>query len=137
MCTEETIKKLDSGKYVAVPKWEHWIKLWTPIVAIIIFLVSMIRWYDDVNARMFDSQKQKYEVFAELRYDSANTLKPREKAEIFNHIHNTDLHMSKKMKDEQYVPRKELTEMTKNLKNQIKTIQSDVSWIKRYLINKK
>lgn len=137
MCDQKTIDRIDSGKYVAVPKWEHWLKLWTPIVAIVIFIVSMIRWYDSAEGRMFDTQEQKYEALSELHYDSANLLKPKEKAEIMNHIHNKDLHMSKKTKDQEYVPRKELTEMTKNLSNQIHSINSDVKWIKNYLIRKK
>lgn len=137
MCDQKTIDRINSGKYVAVPKWEHWIKLWTPIVAIVIFIVSIIQWYDNAEGRMFDSQQQKYEVLNELHYDSANLLKPKEKAEIMNHIHNKDLHMSKKIKDREYVPRKELTEMNKNLSNQVTSIKADVAWIKQYLINQK
>lgn len=137
MCTQKTIDRIDSGKYIAVPKWEHWIKLWTPIVAIIIFVVGIIRWYDDAETRMFDSRQQKYEVLSELHYDTENILKPQEKAEILSHVHNKDLHMSKKVKDTEYVPRKELVQMNKNLNNQIKSIKSDVTWIKQYLIKQK
>ena len=66
MCTQRTIDDIDSGKLVAVSKWEHYIKLWTPFLFLLGAIVYTAIWKTNIEARVFDNSYQKERTILHL-----------------------------------------------------------------------
>jgi len=58
MCTQKDIEKIDSGKYIVVNKNEHRVKLYFPIIALSItlltFIVSGTWWSSSIDSHIKD-----------------------------------------------------------------------------------
>lgn len=113
MCSEKDIQRIDSGKYVVVLKWEHYLKLWTPITALLTLLIGATVWKTSIEQKVFDDVEQKQEVLYFVSRGRA--LTDIEKANIINHMENEDVHMTTKDKIKFFVPRVELESQLESL----------------------
>lgn len=138
MCDKETVQKIDSGKYVAVPKWEHYIKLWSPAIFFFSAIVYVTIWVKDVTALSFDNSSQKegvktmYSAYKEHGFPKS-VFNEGERSKVLDHVNNVNKdHMPVTEKDDRYVLRKEFENFVTN-QNRILNKLDD---IEKYLVNK-
>jgi hypothetical protein len=113
MCSKKDIDRIDSGKYVVVMKWEHYVKLWTPIVAFLSFVVYATVWKITIEQKVFDDVKQKQEVLYFISRGRAFT--DIEKAELVEHIGSEVGHMPYLDLTKNFIPRSELENLFSTL----------------------
>lgn len=97
---QQTQEDLNSGKKKIVGKWEYIFNYWSPIVALIGFLIAGVLWFANAEARMFTD--------AELRSQTEEHVKD-----------------SKDM-DDIYIRKDQYNEQVKEMKDDLKEIQKDI-----------
>ena len=66
MCDRKTIHDIDEGKKKVIGKWEYLFNYWSPLIALIGFLVAGIFWFANAEGRMFDSARDKEKMIQHL-----------------------------------------------------------------------
>ena len=56
------IEEIRSGKKKVMSRLEYLFNNWTPIIALVIFLIGGIFWFANANGRMFTSEQMRYET---------------------------------------------------------------------------
>lgn len=118
MCDQKTIEKIDSGKYTVVRTWEHYVKLWSPLIFFLGAIVYTTMWMKDVQANSFPDAETRNEVISWYHDYQINgyTFSKGEKARILDHVNNIHKdHMPIETKDERYMLRKEYVLIQKQL----------------------
>ena len=105
MCSNKDIERIDSGKYVVVLKWEHYIKLWAPIAGFLGLVVAATVWKTMLEQKAFDDVKQKQEVLYFVSRGKA--LTDIERASVLSHVKSLEGHMSTLEAAKFFVPRTE------------------------------
>ena len=59
-CNEQFLMDINSGKKKVVSKIEYLVNYWTPIVALLSFLIAGVFWFANANGRMFTNEEMKY-----------------------------------------------------------------------------
>lgn len=62
MTDKKTIDEIEAGKKRVVNRLEYLFNYWTPIIALVAFLVGGIFWFSNANSRMFTSEQMRYET---------------------------------------------------------------------------
>ena len=92
MCSQKDIERIDSGKYVVVLKWEHYIKLWAPIFGFLSLIVAATIWKTNIENRTFSDVVQKQEVLYFV--SRGRVMTDIEKASITAHMKDEGVHMN-------------------------------------------
>ena len=100
MCDRKTIKDIDEGKKKVVGKWEYLFNYWSPLIALIGFLVAGIFWFANAEGRMFDSVDMK--IRAEQHLEDTKNL------------------------DDIYIRKDQYNEQMKTMNDDLKEIQRDI-----------
>ena len=139
MCDKETIQKIDSGKYIVVPKWEHLLKLWSPFIFALSSIVYVTIWVKDITALSFDTSEQKegvktmYSTYKVYGYPKS-VFNEGERSKVMDHVNNVNKdHMPITEKDERYVLRKEFINFVSNQTR----ILNKLDDIEKYMVNNK
>lgn len=120
MCSKEDINKIDSGKFVVVSKWEHYIKLWTPLLSFLGLVIAATVWKTEIEQRTFDDVRQKQEALYFLSQEQVIT--EAEKAELDSHMHNSDIHATTVERMQLFIPRSEMKVILEAINDNLKRI---------------
>jgi len=86
------LEKLESHKYVLVPRWKHLVMWWTIILTILSAMVYVIK-KDELT---FDSHQQKQRFLS--RFEAAPVLTESQRDRILDHMVDENVHMSNEEK---------------------------------------
>lgn len=92
---DKLAEDLNTGAKRIVTKWGYLMNYWTPIIAMVGFLVAGLLWFANANGRLFTDENIKYET-------ETNTVAARQRT--FDKL------------DERYIKRTELDEFKKDIK---------------------
>lgn len=58
----QLLEEIKSGKKKVMSRLEYLFSNWTPIIALVAFLVAGLFWFANANGRMFSSEQMRYET---------------------------------------------------------------------------